>query len=86
MEVCCIVRKVTAALHVVILIKYMKNLSNYFLKISLKFLNHYYGNQLTLTKLININGGEEKKIFSIKRKLKLKWVPRGIEPKTSTSC
>ncbi len=39
MEVYCIVRKVTAALHVVapyvvVLIKYVKNLSNYFLKIS----------------------------------------------------
>ncbi len=34
MEVYCIVRKVTAALHAVILIKYMKNLSNYFLEIS----------------------------------------------------
>ncbi len=44
MEVYCVIRKMTAALHVVILIKYMKNLSNYFLKISLKFLNHYYGN------------------------------------------
>ncbi len=44
------VRKVTAALHVLILIKYMKNLSNYFLKISLKFFNHYYQNQLTLMK------------------------------------
>ncbi len=67
MEVYCIVRKVTAALHVVILIKYMKKLSNYFLKISLKFLNHYYRNQLTLTKWININGTKEKKIFNLKK-------------------
>ncbi len=66
MEVNCIVRKVTAASHVVILIKYVKNLSNYFLKFSLKFLNHYYRNQLTLTKWININGREEKKIFNKK--------------------
>ncbi len=51
MEVYYIVRKVTAALHAVILIiKYMKNLRNYFLKIPLKFLNQYYGNQSTLKK------------------------------------
>ncbi len=68
MKVYCIVRKVTATLHVVvILIKYMKNLSIYFLKFSLKFLNHYYRNQLTLTKLIYINDREEKKTFFNKK-------------------
>ncbi len=64
MEVYCIVKKVTTALHVDILIKYIKNLSNYFLKISQKFLNQYCENQLMLTKWININGTEEKKNFS----------------------
>ncbi len=59
MEVYCIVRKVTAILHIVILIKYIKNLSNYFLKISQPILLE----QLTLTKWININGIEEKIFF-----------------------
>ncbi len=45
---------------VVVLIKYAKNLSNYFLKFSPKFLNHYYQDQLTLT------GGEKRNIFNKK--------------------
>ncbi len=51
MEVYCIVRKVTTTLHVVVLIKYLKILSNYFLKIS----------QPILRKSVNVPWGIEPK-------------------------
>ncbi len=59
MEIYCVLRKVTAALHVFILIKYMKNLSNFFLIIS----------QPLLRKSVKVNGieltltAQKKKIF-----------------------
>ncbi len=72
MEVYCIVRKVTAALRVIVLIKYLKNLSNNFLKISQPLLRKSVNVKFELTFNVNgaVNGAEEKKFFSIKKKKK----------------